>query len=556
MSYATRKRRHELTLGDRMEVISMIDNRKSQTEVARVYNCSQSQISRIVSKREEIFAEWENCDDPEQKYSRVAKGTFKFHYGKDEAAPTVADQSTSPRPPSESAYDGTEQTPETPNNGWLEYWKNHSSSYGRQSFQDFDPEYSPWNRQSGSGGKHGPKGRPKPSSNKESRISNQMLDILKNYDVCDVYCADELALQYDAMPNLDTSDDEGDDEGGDDRKVKDTACHKQMTVLLTCNVTGSDKRDLLIIEDSESDDASGVIEGCQRARAPRAWMTADVYREFLVALDYDMRQQRRYILLLVDNADPHEADASRTLEHVRVLYMRSYTTPFFHGLFYSVRAHYRKQILLKLVASNPELMSPQGEEGPRQGGGGGALAGVVEIDTEEAVNMLKLAWKSVSAQDVVQCFSKSGLCAPHIHGLPQATGAVTLPDLPPGLVSDEQYEDFVNLDVDAPCTGDAHLTSAHCRILADLRDQGFTDVGLEPPDDDPDTGVNSSGGSSSGKGDVVGFDRPDKRRTPGGGGEVERSLSTLRNFLEQRGLHLHNLHALEAQIYSCHSGGH
>ena len=534
----------------------MLDNRSSQTEIAKLYNCSQSQISRIASKREDILTDWENCDDPEQKKHRFSSRTDSRRERKSESegTPGLTDQSTSPRPPADTSFDSAEQS--QANNGWLEYWKNHSSSFGRRSYGDFDSELSPWGRNSGSAGKRGLRGRPKPSANKESRISNQMLDILKNYDLCDVYCADELALLYDVMPTLDNPEEEGED--GEGEKRDGDGDQKQITVFLTCNVTGSDKRDFLIIEDSKkAEDAAVTLTSCHRAKAPHAWMTSDIYKEYLLALDYDMRSQRRYILLLVDNAPPHDPEAGKSLEHVRVLYIRSYTTPFFHGIFYTMRAHYRKQILLKLFANNPDVANlSEACEKAKKDKNPQALS--VEIDLEEAVSMLGLAWKSVSPQDVVQCFSKAGICAPHIHGLPEI-GGDDLPDLPEGFITDEQYEDFVNMDVDAECSGDADLVSVECRILSDLREQGFTDVGVEPSDDtmNDGAGLNTSGnsGGSGGPPVIMAGVKPESRIVSEDSGEVERSLSTLRSFLEQRGLHLHNLHALEAQIYSCHSGG-
>ena len=64
------RRRHDLTIGDKREIIRLLDLRTSQTDIARVYKCSQSQISRMAAKREEIIAEFEKCDDPVQKTCR------------------------------------------------------------------------------------------------------------------------------------------------------------------------------------------------------------------------------------------------------------------------------------------------------------------------------------------------------------------------------------------------------------------------------------------------------------------------------------------------------
>nr|KAG5687287.1 hypothetical protein BaRGS_001952 [Batillaria attramentaria] len=290
-------------------------------------------------------------------------------------------------------------------------------------------------------------------------------------------------------------------------------------------------------------------------------MTADIFKEYLLALDHAMRQQKRYILLLVDNIPPHIPEAGRMLEHVRVLYIRSYATPFFHGIFYSVRSHYRKQVVLKMVASTHGNSSTgtrgRSSKGEKQKG---IPSQTVDISLPEALKMLQLAWQSVSPQDIVPCFSRAGICAPYIHGLPEPK-VEELPDLPDGFITSEQFEDFVNFDTDVECSGGADLLSAECRILSDLRQQGYTDIGKEDYDDQSlDSSLahtrsfsapgEAHAGASSVKmtpnaGALVAAARQDKV----GNAEAMGALGVLRSFLDQQNLPLHNLCALEAQIY-------
>jgi hypothetical protein len=413
--------------------------------------------------------------------------------------------------------------------------------------------------------------------NKESRISNQLLDVIKCYDLCDIYCADELALYYNAAPSL---EEEGEEDGEGDKSngVMDPDV-RQITVLLCCNVTGSDKRDFVVVENSQQNGESanhsspaGPLSKCHRAWAPHALLTQDVYRQFLLSLDSDMRRQRRYVLLLVDNAPPHVHDAGRSLEHVRVVFLRSYCTPFFHGIFYNVRAHYRRQLLQKMLADNPQALARKGDNKKK---------GVVKVACEEAVGMLKLAWQSVGVQDIVQCFSKAGVCPPHIHGLPNS-GNAELPEVPEGLLTDEQLENFVNMDVDVQCTGDAAMVSAECRMLVDL-----TEHAVMESDPEHNTSANTSLNSSHHHQDAHRPGAPNSAPVkqqiitvplpspsipapplpsmapmgmakyesyPPTSVSVHGALDIVRNYLEQRGLHLHNLHALEAQIASSMPG--
>jgi hypothetical protein len=134
-----------MTIGDKREMIRLLDLHASQSDIARVYNCSQSQVSRMSSKRSEIIAEYNACDDQQQKKCRYNTSVLYSKLGQNAPSPNVRDQSTSPRSPVDSNAEadvGDDSEPSQPadtsNSRWLEYWKNHSS---RQSLriEDMDP---------------------------------------------------------------------------------------------------------------------------------------------------------------------------------------------------------------------------------------------------------------------------------------------------------------------------------------------------------------------------------------------------------------------------------
>ncbi|XP_025088933.1 tigger transposable element-derived protein 3-like [Pomacea canaliculata] len=559
-----RRRRHELTLADKVEVIRLLESCTSQTEVARLFDCSQSQVSRIASKREEILSEWETSGNSEQKRRRTAK---------DEVADTPREWVNEPRQDTTASDQTLEvrtgdpvQQPQkpsfSPSPSWFNRWKGRNMDASQMGIS------LNWSRHlGGGGGSRRGRGRPKASANKESRISNQLLDVLKNYALCDVYAADELPLFYSAVPNLnhstvDTSAEEqqiGDCAIGQDICAKLSGKKECITLFLACNVTGSDKRDMLVILDSNfrASNMGFTFPGCHTASSPGALMTVDIFRTWLIALDQAMRQQRRYILLLVNNTPPHEAEVGKTLEHVRLLFMRPYATPFFHGLSHAIRTHYRHQLLLKLFSNQPTFFSASSSSDDKNSNGTSWT-----IDIHEAVAMLQRAWRNLGPHDIVPCFSKSGTCAPHIHGLPEPE-VEELPDLPETVITRELFEDFVNIDADVECYGDSSLVSVECHISTEterlsfeaklIRDDAAAHndsfSGRAAPSFvachnglDPGAGSGGYGGST-------------EFAMPSSGGEsvadVLGSLGIIRRFLNQRGLHLHNLHALEAQIHDC-----
>lgn len=561
MSYR-RRRRNDLTLADKVRVIDLVDQHTSQTDVAKLYDVSQSQISRIVSKRDEILEEWELTEKPDRKRRRSTRDENSDKAGESNQT-TATRKVTRPQRFRDKGVDTSlseqHDSDSASANGWsLMYWKDGASPGHQGSLAEMDnSDNSMWSKHFGSLAGKRARGRPRASANMESRISNQLLDVLKSYDLCDVYCADEFALQYAAMPKAGTQDatsSKGDDgTSAENKENKNGVAQpvKHFTVFLACNVTGSDKRVPLIIEDSNSGCFHGAnnetAAGCQRASAPHAWMTADIFREYLLALDHNMHQQRRYVLLLVDNVPPHVPEAGRTLEHVRVLYVRTYATPFFHGIFYSVRVHYRRQVLLKLATSSADSSGTKTKpKGDKQKG---VLSQSVDVSFADAVKMLQLAWQSVSPQDIVPCFSKAGICAPYIHGLPEPK-VEELPEIPEGFISPEQFEEFVNFDTDVECSGGADLVSTDCRILTDLHQQGYTDVGSEGGEDAVDTFHNAGMPNSAPVSNrSAASPLASVKQEQVSNAEAMGALGVLRSFLEQGNLGMHNLCALKAQIY-------
>ncbi|DAZ98883.1 TPA: hypothetical protein N0F65_002608 [Lagenidium giganteum] len=87
-----------------------------------------------------------------------------------------------------------------------------------------------------------------------------------------------------------------------------------MTLAVATNVTGSDRSPLLFIGTSKvprplkTRDVETEI-AIKYTNSQKAWMNSDIYCEWLKAVDADMRQQDRQILLLVDNVSSHKHDS-------------------------------------------------------------------------------------------------------------------------------------------------------------------------------------------------------------------------------------------------------
>lgn len=144
---------------------------------------------------------------------------------------------------------------------------------------------------------------------------------LKNYSPDDIFNCDETGLFWKMKPNHTISN--GPVAGT--KQSKD-----RVTVLLTCNATGSEKMRPLFIHKYENPRA---IRGINKNTLPvnyywnpKSWMQVSIWNEYLKKLDARMRAQGRNILLLVDNAPTHALYENTHLTNITIEHLPPNTT--------------------------------------------------------------------------------------------------------------------------------------------------------------------------------------------------------------------------------------
>ncbi|KAH3877420.1 hypothetical protein DPMN_001286 [Dreissena polymorpha] len=70
---SNKRKRKDLSLADKYEVIKLLDQKMPQAQIARKMVCSQGQVSRISSNQANIMEEYESNANPEQKRHRSGK---------------------------------------------------------------------------------------------------------------------------------------------------------------------------------------------------------------------------------------------------------------------------------------------------------------------------------------------------------------------------------------------------------------------------------------------------------------------------------------------------
>lgn len=144
---------------------------------------------------------------------------------------------------------------------------------------------------------------------------------LRDYDPENIFNCDETGLFWKMKPSRTISN--GPVAGT--KQSKD-----RVTVLLTCNATGSEKLRPLFIHKYENPRALKHID---KKSLPvnyywnkKSWMQVSIWNQYLRKLDATMRAQNRNILLLVDNAPTHALYENTTLTNIVIEYLPPNTT--------------------------------------------------------------------------------------------------------------------------------------------------------------------------------------------------------------------------------------
>jgi hypothetical protein len=165
----------------------------------------------------------------------------------------------------------------------------------------------------------------------------------------------------------------------------------RITIGLCCNLDGSEKSHPVIINKYQN---PRCFKGHNIGSLPlhfyankKAWMTSDIFLDWVRKFNLKMSKEERYVLLLVDNASSH---FDIELSNVKIRFLPPNTTcmlqPMDAGIIKSFKAHYRRFFLLWIVAQI-------------EGG-----TGLSQIDLLTAIAYVLQAWNEVSSNTIRNCW--------------------------------------------------------------------------------------------------------------------------------------------------------
>jgi transposase-like protein len=215
---------------------------------------------------------------------------------------------------------------------------------------------------------------------------SKLQSILLEFDDDDIFNADETGIFYRMLPNKTL-------------EFKGVQCHggkqskERLTALVTANMSGSQKLPLLVIGKSAKPRCFKNVKTLptEYVANKKAWMTSELFSNWLCDLNKKCKRQKRKIALVIDNCPAHPNLAN--LSHIKLVFLPPNTTsktqPMDQGVIQNLKVHYRKLIITRQLAcidSNTDFV----------------------LSVLDAMYLMRQAWDNVKAQTVGNCFRHAG----------------------------------------------------------------------------------------------------------------------------------------------------
>lgn len=472
-------KRRDLTLTEKLDLLKRYDalGPISQRNAALKLEISQPLLCKLLKSRKDLNDQREQNASTSRKRSRSGKSNdveeallLWFKHVREKNAPITRDVLLTKAGQLASEF-GIENF--TPTDGWLTRWKNRNNIVYKkmhgESLQSDVNESQRW-------------------------LSEVLPELLREYAHADIFNADETALYYRATPDATLTFKDDKVSGGKKQKTR-------VTVLLACNMDGSEKRRPLIIGKSKKPRCLRGVKNLpvEYKANKNAWMTSILFSEFLSDWDRENRRRGRNICLIIDNCTAHSTNIHLT--NIKLVFLPANTTaliqPLDQGIIRATKAHYRRVFLQRIMAQIDDAHSM--EEMARS------------VTLLDAIHLVSCSWDYVSAETITNCFRKAGVGP--MEGLNDETTETEVSI--PMEMQEEEFLSWVNLDSDHPVASE--MTDADIAEQVRLQNKKSIDVSSDSEDDDQDEN-----------------NRPCIRQPPSSK-EVYNALQVLRATLDLRG---------------------
>ncbi|GAB6028381.1 hypothetical protein CHUAL_002548 [Chamberlinius hualienensis] len=413
------KTRKFLTVKQKLEILKSLKNGKTQAAVSRDTGIPRQTVSKIWLQQEMIQRELDKHNSgrkkfTQEKYEMINSALLEWYNSQRSQnislnGPTLQDKA-------KYFAEQLKITNFKASNGWLEKWKSrHGISFRPVSSEEAAVDLttvSNW-------------------------FQEKWAQLSPDYSPTDVFNCDETGLFWKMMPDKSLT-------------LKNEICsggkmsEERITVLLACNMTGTEKLIPLVVGKYEK---PGAFKGLKTADLPvhyrsnsKSWITSAIFGKWLKDLDSNMSSQNRNIVLLLDNCPAHPPKAN--LKNIRLVFLPPNTTsvsqPLNQGIIQNFKFKYRDALLRTIIG---KLDMGESEK----------------IDMLASIILLINAWNDVSASTISNCFRKSGFGDTENAFVDDSDVEIMTENLPvdvyaaqSGLQHDlqEMHDAFLNVDAD------------------------------------------------------------------------------------------------------------
>ena len=222
-----------------------------------------------------------------------------------------------------------------------------------------------------------------------SKWKEELSERLQLFKPHDVFNLDETALFYRCLPDKTLA-------------IKGETCcggklsKDRLTVLVGANMVGSEKFPLLVIGKYQNPRCFKNIRSlpvCYTSNK-RAWMTSDIFEEYMRNLDKKFANEDRKVLMFIDNCPAHPQSLPSSLKNIRLLFFPPNCTcvlqPCDQGIIRCLKQYYRRYLLERQLTYMDNGSVPQ------------------TVSVLDSLFLLRRAWNNISAITIANCFAHAG----------------------------------------------------------------------------------------------------------------------------------------------------
>ena len=274
--------------------------------------------------------------------------------------------------------------------------------------------------------------------------NDTLLEIIKDYKPEDIFNVDETGLFFKCTPDRTLAFKNEKCFGGKLSK-------ERLTLLVGANMSGTEKLPLYMIGKFANPPCFKNVKTkpLEYSANKKAWMTAELFSEWIIKLNKKFRCQKRKVLLFVDNCTAHKKDSIPPLSNIKVVYfpanMTSVLQPMDQGIIKNFK-HFYRVLLVKNVLSDQFNKNKDNQ---------------IKVDVLQAARMCSTAWDQVTSKTVANCFKKAGYL--HAEDKDEEIEETNENDKEQNVVEilddpNNDWENFVNIDENLAICGE--LTDA------------------------------------------------------------------------------------------------